>query len=138
MGFQIHLQNQQLPIQVGSISCWLHQRKFANAAETSQGRCLGWMLATGTASPLGAIYTSSGSNDTGANGEFLRDTGRCPGRLFAAVLVIRCQMDFDTQGVEGLNSVKQAMAKAAVALKHPLHSDRPKGHTCVPTAPALH
>ena len=54
----------------------------------------------------------------------MRDTGRCPGRLFAAVLRIRCQMEFDTQDVEGLNSVIQVMTKAAPAWKQSLHSDR--------------
>ena len=54
----------------------------------------------------------------------VRDTGRCPGRLFASVLMIRYQMEFDTQDREGLNSVIQAMATAALALKHSLHSDR--------------
>ena len=48
----------------------------------------------------------------------VRDTGRCPGRLFASVLMIRCQMEFDTQDREGLTVSYKGWPR------HSLHSDR--------------
>ena len=67
---------------------------------------------------------SSCSSDTGTNGELFGTLTDARFDCFTAVLMIRSQMEFDTQDIEGFNSVIQAMAKAAPALKHSLHSDR--------------
>ena len=64
-----------------------------------------WLHSESTWSNLHMFLLKQYRNEWG----IVRDTGRCPGRLFAAVLMIRCQMVFNTQDVEGFNSVVRAM-----------------------------
>lgn len=54
----------------------------------------------------------------------MKDDGLCPPNLFVAWWILRSQLGFDTQEVEGANSVLQTMAKAAPSIRHGLASDR--------------
>eukprot|EP00959_Pyramimonas_sp_CCMP1952_P129643 2711272-Pyramimonas_sp.AAC.1 len=56
--------------------------------------------------------------------ETMRDTGTCRADLYAWLLILRSRMPFDTQEVEGMNSVIQIMTRIAPSMRLPLTSHR--------------